>query len=62
MVATYSIENSFCPVTDIEVYNVIVNLKNKKSMDYNKLSSRIIKSVAEFVAKPISYIKKETTR
>jgi hypothetical protein len=44
------------PVTDSEIYNIIMTLKNSKSSGYDDITTTLIKLVAKNICRPITHI------
>lgn len=55
---TYHNPNSMFlePTCNLEVLNVIKQLKNSKAYDVDEISTHIVKSIAEYIAEPIAHI------
>lgn len=60
--ASYETPNSCCesmflaPTTPDEVYRIIQNLKNKVSVGYDNISTKVLKFVSDVIAGPICHI------
>ena len=44
------------PVNEMEIYNVIMGLKNSNSVGVDEISANILKAVVNYVVKPITYL------
>jgi hypothetical protein len=51
-----TIEMKVIPVTEMEVINIITSLKSKNSSGFDEISSTILKSCANIISKPLTFM------